>query len=472
VRKGKGDKQTPAVVRYTRIGGVTKDEKLTELRRITSFDSLAWIAVKDGWQGAFRPRTKSQFNKWADIRRLMPWQHSGVQFKRLWPIGPSAELLSRRWEELVKSDNKEELFRESRDRKVGRSYPGLREGEGKLEPIEKARSESMLEPTRYAYRSFDKQWILPDNRAGDYLRPVLWQAHSERQVYLTSLFSIPLDKGPAAVACAEIPDLDSFRGSYGAKAVLPLYRDREGTEPNILPGLLELLGETYGKEVLAEEFAGYIYAVLGHPGYTERFAKELVNRQVRAPLTKDEGLFFQAAAFGQRLIWLHTYGERMTTRDRPKGRIPKGEAKCLKAVGNGEGSYPEDFKYDAATEMLHVGNGTFGPVSAKVFGFEVSGLEVVKSWLGYRMKRRSGRRSSPLDDIRPTVWTHAFTRELLELLWVLEHTVAGYPEQAAMFERILESELFTEDELPNVPEEARKPPKAANIENEENPLFD
>ena len=45
------------------------------------------------------------------------------------------------------------------------------------------------------------------------------------------------------------------------------------------------------------------------------------------------------------------------------------------------------------------------------------------------------------------------------MLWVLEHTVAGYEEQKKLFEEVLASELFRADELPLVPESARKAPK-------------
>jgi hypothetical protein len=31
----------------------------------------------------------------------------------------------------------------------------------------------------------------------------------------------------------------------------------------------------------------------------------------------------------------------------------------------------------------------------------MSGLKVVQLWLGYRMKKRARKKSSPLDDIRP-----------------------------------------------------------------------
>ena len=50
-------------------------------------------------------------------------------------------------------------------------------------------------------------------------------------------------------------------------------------------------------------------------------------------------------------------------------------------------------------------------------------------------------------------------REFLELLWLLEKTLDGYPEQTRIFERILESDLFKANELPTVPEELRQGPK-------------
>ncbi|MCI0499069.1 MAG: hypothetical protein L0Y36_05245, partial [Planctomycetales bacterium] len=265
--------------------------------------------------------------------------------------------------------------------------------------------------------------------------------------------------GPAVVACSDIPDLDYFRGSYGAKAVLPLYRNAETTEPNLLPGLLELLKDTYSKKVSPEDFAGYLYGILAQPEYTRRFEKELTNRQIHVPLTKDGKLFFELSEFGKGLIWLHTYGQRMTGGGRAKGKTPAGSVKCKKAVSDAEDNYPEEYHYDEATQTLFVGDGTFGPVSQEVLEFEVSGLKVAQSWLGYRMKQRSGRKSSPLDEIRPKHWTHAFTRELLELLWVLEKTIDGYPKQIELFEKVLESELFSASELPDVPEEMREGPK-------------
>jgi hypothetical protein len=60
-----------------------------------------------------------------------------------------------------------------------------------------------------------------------------------------------------------------------------------------------------------------------------------------------------------------------------------------------------------------VGNSRFGPVTPEVWEFEVSGLKVVQSWLGYRMKKRARKKSSLLDDIRPERWTARMSDESL-----------------------------------------------------------
>jgi predicted helicase len=471
-RDGQENRNEPAVVRYTRING-TRTEKLTVLDDILSADSIRWEVAANDWQVPFRPQTRNVFSTWADLTDLFPWQNNGVQCKRTWIIAPCKELLQTRWTELLRADDRSVAMKESGDRTISLAQNDLFDDAVRLPAIETLRSDD--EPQNvvgYAYRSFDRQFLLADNRLISRPRPPLWGVHSKKQVYLTGLFSIPLGKGPALVVCPNIPDLDSFRGSYGAKAVIPLYRDCDGSQPNILPGLLDLLSNEYGQQVSPAEFAGYVYGVLAQPEYAQRFAEELADRYVRVPLTKDGKLFFQVAEYGQWLIWLHTYGERMSGKDRPKGRIPKGKARCLKAVPDSEDEYPNEHEYSEKASKLFVGSGSFGPVSPEVFEFEVSGLKVVKSWLGYRMRERSGRKSSPLDDIRPCVWTHEFTRELLELLWVLEQTVAGYPRQKKLLEEVLAGDLFLADELPKVHEEARKPPKVPKPGKEQPSLFE
>ena len=118
--------------------------------------------------------------------------------------------------------------------------------------------------------------------------------------------------------------------------------------------------------------------------------------------------------------------------------------------------YPADFRYDEQTQTLHVGKGEFGPVAPAVWNYSVSGLQVVKSWLDYRKREPSGKKSSPLDEIRPARWE--FGDELLELLWVLEQTIALQPAGERLLDEILASRLFTASELPQPQPHERKPP--------------
>ena len=453
----------PADIHYALIEG-TRAEKLAVLDDIDGFahSSLKWQDCPEDWQAPFRPAGKGDYFTWPLITDLMPWQHSGAQFKRTWPIAPDGELLERRWRALLASPNREHLaksFKETRDRKIQSNCSPIYDRDDAGTPlVELSKDAPIQKITRYAYRSFDRQSIIADARLGDYLRPDLWRAHSERQVYLTTLLNDHLGGGPATTACALVPDLHHFSGR-GAKDTIPLYRNFSASQANITPDLLDILNRTYQKDVTPEDLLAYVYGVLGHENYTLRFESELATRELRVPLTKDAALFEVGRALGSRLLWFHTYGERFVSEDQPRGHIPRGATKCVKRVPEDPENYPDTFNYNDASEILRVGDGEFKPVPPEVYEFEVSGLKVVQSWLKYRMKNRAGRRSSDLDDIRPERWTSQFTNELLDLLWVLEATVKTYPEQARLLEAVIEGDCFRADELPQVPDEMRKPPK-------------
>ena len=139
------------------------------------------------------------------------------------------------------------------------------------------------------------------------------------------------------------------------------------------------------------------------------------------------------------------------------GSVPQRAALCTKAVSLEQ--YPADFSYDPTMRVLRIGDGEFSPVSPDVWDYSVSGLQVVKSWLDRRKRDGSGRKSSPLDEIRPEHWE--FTEELLELLWVLEATLALQPEGAALLHEVCSSQLFTQDELPTPSSEERQSPRTA-----------
>ena len=458
LRTKKAKKDAPAKVCYTRIEG-TREQKLAALDGIDNFEAVAWRDCPDDWHAPFRPAGEGDYFAWPMLADLMPWQHSGIQLKRTWPIAPDSETLERRWRELLHAADRSEAFRETQDRAVDGTHRVALTGNDDPTPIAELPSDaSVPQVQRYAYRSFDRQYLIADGRLMSRPRPDLWHAHSDRQVYLTSLLTQFLGQGPALTACALVPDLHHF-SARGAKDVIPLYRTADASEANIPPALLDLLSEEYGRPVTPEDFAAYIYGALAQPAFTARFERELEARQVRVPITKDARLFEEVRKAGARLLYLHTYGQRFVPEGMGRGVVPNGAARCTKAVPGDVDGYPETFAYNDSTQTLRVGESEFAPVAPEVYEFEVSGLKGVQSWLKYRMKNGAGRKSSPLDHIRPMRWRSPFTTELLELLWVLEATVARYPEQESLLEAVVAGDCFCAAELPTVPDALYKPPK-------------
>ncbi len=454
VRYGEAKPEQAAMVHYKRLNG-TAEQKLQTLANIHNFTDLEWNNCLNGWTDMFLPVSDNPYWKRPLVTDLFPWQMNGMQFKRTWPISESKTVLSHRWETLLQSDDIKKAFRETRDRKISKTYPDLINPQTRLPAIAKLPKDAPIpEVKKIAYRSFDRQWAILDNRVGDYFRPDLQAAHGEQQIYLTSFLTNVLGEGSSAIATDLLPDLDHFRGSFGAKHVIPLWHDDAATHANIVDGLLPLLTQGYGIPVSPEDFFAYTYAILFSPNYVQTFWDELIIPGPRLPISKDTALFQKAVALGRQLLYLHTYGERFVPANKRKGKVKSGKARCKVGTPSIAADYPETFSYDAAAHELHVGSGVFNHVRQDVWEFSVSGLEVVKSWLGYRMKNRKGRKSSPLDDIRPTQWT--FDNELLELLWVLDGSIDLLPEVNNLLAEILQGELFAAAELPTPTKIERK----------------
>ncbi|MDH6106740.1 N-6 DNA methylase [Anabaenopsis tanganyikae CS-531] len=442
--------EVAAKVHFTRIDGTTQ-EKLAVLDNIHSFKDLQWRECPKNWTDLFLPVSDTDYWNWAKLTDLFPWQENGIQFKRKWTIGENKEVLHKRWENLINASKspgiQKKLFKETDARKISKQYSSLEDKGNLLAPIANLLSKDLpVEPIRYAYRSFDRQWALLDNRLCDRPRPNLRRSHSDQQVYMTSLLTNVLGEGSAAVVTALIPDLDHFRGSFGAKHIIPLWRNSQANQPNITPRLLEVISNILNCNIHPQDFFAYCYAILATPKYVKEFWHELETPGPRIPITKNRDLFIKVVEIGRTLVWLHTYGERFVPSGKKPGKIPIGRVRCQVGIPNTVNDYPTEFSYDVGTQELKVGKGVFENVRPEVYNFSVSGLEVVKSWLAYRMRDGAGKKSSPLDDIRPQAWQ--FDGELLDLLWVLDATVDLYPSLSSLFAEVINSELFAATEFP------------------------
>lgn len=443
VRSEPGERSRPGSVWYTRLDEAhDRGQKLATLGALRSLGELEWTAAPDGWEAPFIPAAAGGYATWPRLVDIFPWQHAGAQWKRTWPIAEAPELLTRRWRALLQAEDRAAAFRETEAWTIARARVDLFDGVTTLPPLASLPPEAPPPPLRrIAWRALDRRWCLADARLGDRLRPPLWRCHGPAQRYLTTLLSSGLSAGPAVFACAEVPDLHHFRGSFGDKGVIPLWRDAAATAANVTGGLINVLEDMYGEAVTPEALFAYVYGCLGHPGYVAALAEELAEPGPRVPLTRDAGLFARCAALGAELLQLHTYA-----------RVPAGAARCLAPVTG----MPRRFGY--ADGVLTVGEGRFEPVAPEVWSYAVSGLKPVTSWLSARMLRPGGRTSSPLDRLRPEAWPEAWTRELLELLWVIEGSLALHAAQAELFREIVAGGLVTADELPQPSAREAAPP--------------
>jgi Type ISP C-terminal specificity domain len=455
-----------ANVHYSRIEG-SREEKLVKLKNVKLFSDLPWQDCFAGAQEPFLPERAGNYFNWPLVTDLWPWQYSGTQWKRTWPIGETTDLLAARWNALVSAplNKRTELLKSTPTCNIDRIGKTFNR-DNELQSVKSLDQTSVSEtPVRYGWRTLDRHWCFPDDRFCDRPRPHAWLSQSESQVYMTSLFSGILGAGPAVSASAYVPDLHHFRGSFGGKDAIPLWRDAQATQPNIPTSLLIELKTQIGIDISAEDLFAYTYAVLSAPDYVNTYSEELTVPGPRLPITANVALFKQAVVCGRKLLWLHTYGERFVPKGEKSGRIPNGAAKSVKGIPTSPDAYPESFSWladseDSSQGVLHVGSGQLAPVSREAFEYSVSGFEVVKSWLAFRMKDRSGRKSSPLDDIRPVVWTADLSQELRQLLWVVEATIAMQADLNTMLIQIVASNTIDADSLTMPTDSERAAPGA------------
>jgi Type ISP C-terminal specificity domain/N-6 DNA Methylase len=464
---GKSHKE-PARVRFLALPKGRREEKFVALAKL-SLHGPTWADCPIGWRAPFLPAATGLWASFPAIRDLFIYNGSGVMPGRTWVISPDPASLSTRWSRLIREkdlNEKEVLFRpQLRKGKVASRH--IRKIVGQDLGTRPTRRLAILDdkdecqaPVRYGFRSFDRQWLIADARLLNDVRPILWNSHSERQVYLTALEAYSPTSGPALTITGLIPDLDHYKGSFGGRAY-PLWRDRAATQPNIWPSLLAYLANLYG-QVKAEDVMAYLAAVMAHPAFTARFKPDLVRPGLHVPLTADTKLFAEAVALGSEVIWLHCYGERFAdpAAGRPKQapRLPKDRAPTILAGGaipSAPEPLPEIMDYDPAIRRLKIGKGYVENVTPEMWAYEVSGKKVLWQWFSYRRRDRTrpviGDRRPPslLDSIQPDHWLPEYTSDLLDLLNVLGRLIALEPRQADLLARICDNPLLTADELRN-----------------------
>lgn len=459
------DPEVPATVRFRPLPTGSRESKFEALKSLT-LEPGGWNECPTGWRAPFLPESVGAWSTYPALEDLFIYNGSGVMPGRTWVIAPDAESLRMRWQTLISApkDRTEALFHphlrngepgdKHSKRVVTKGLPGY---DPRPTPVADERGDC-TPPIRYGFRSFDRQWIIPDNRLINQPNPELWEAHSGRQVYLTAPSDRSPVAGPAVTFSAAIPDLHHYNGRGGR--VFPLWRDRDAGVPNIPPNLLAHLCQAYERSVSAEDLVAYIAAVAAHPAFTARFQPDLVQPGLRIPLTADAETFAAAADLGRAVIWLHTFGERFADsgsgRPARPPRLPQGDSPRIPAAGaipREPTDMPDTIGYDAAKRRLLIGPGYVENVAPGVWAYEVSGKQVLRQWFSYRKANRArpiiGDRRPPskLGDIQPDHWIAEYTTELINVLNVIARLMDLEQSQADLLERVCFGQRISAEEL-------------------------
>ncbi len=455
------DRNTPAQLHHAALPKGKREKKFEALSKL-SLSGLGWENGASGWREPFLPEQSGAWAAFLSLGEFFEWSSPGVKTHRTWVIAPDAQSLEKRWDVLQRekdSERKEHLFHPDNDRHLTKEVK-TDLGQYHVRGVTVARDQdAVVPPIRYAFRSLDRQWIVPDHRLLSRARPDLWGVSTDRQVFLTAPEDVAPTAGPALTITGLIPDQHYYHGRGGY--VYSLWRDSTATKSNVKFSLLAHLAKMYGRAVKAEEVMAYIAAVIAHPAFTKRFKADLVRPGLRVPLTANAGLFADAVVLGSEVIWLHCYGERFAdagaARPRQAPRLNDAAPYVSKSgeIPGAPEPLPDTMDYDPATRHLKIGKGYIENVTPEMWNYEVSGMNVLRQWFSYRRRDRSRpiigdrRPPSPLDKIQPDHWLPEYTSDLIDLLNVLGRLVALEPKQADLLARICDAPLLSAEELRN-----------------------
>jgi hypothetical protein len=166
------DPDTPARVRFRSLPVGMRNDKFEAISDIT-LDSDGWTDCPSDWRAAFLPAATGEWGAFTALDDFFVYNGLGVMPGRTWVTAPDKESLEWRWDALNRErspERKELLF-----------HPHMPHGELGDRYLAKVPSESLhgqerrmmsvasdqgpvVAPIRYSFRSFDRQWIIPDYR--------------------------------------------------------------------------------------------------------------------------------------------------------------------------------------------------------------------------------------------------------------------------------------------------------------------
>lgn len=183
-------------------------------------------------------------------------------------------------------------------------------------------------------------------------------------------------------------------------------------QPNLSQPFLNDITAKLGYTPTPEAIFYYIYAIFHSPTYRSRYAEFLKIDFPRVPLTSNDKLFRQLAAYGRKLVALHLM--KAPKLDQPSTQfVEQGGNRIVDAA------HP---KYvDGKVTINRKGDG-FVKVPEEVWNFYVGGYPVCAKWL----KDRKGRTLSS-EDIAHYQRIVVALQETIHLMQKIDEVIPGFP---------------------------------------------
>ena len=434
-------------LRYRSLLG-TRDSKFSFLNACSLFDS-EWLVISGDLRNPITAEKSSAWVEFVKLSDAMPFHSYGIKQNRTWVNDPNKNTLIKRWNRLANSHiaSRGELLKETDTRSISSIGVDLASGE-ELGPINLRVNSEPVTIVRCSFRTLDRQYLLADSRVIDRPRPELWEVNGKNQIYFSAMEAHAVGEGPGLTIAPFIPDNDHFKGNSSGW-VYPIFRDLKSQEWNLLPGLLGILNAELVDSINEATFFSYIAGIAALPGFSSRFSDDLREGGIRIPVTLQRDVLVEVADLGSTVIELFTYCEKTLNRQKVQSAVRLDGGPQIMGERTVPRGMPESVVYDSESESLHLGDLVIGGVSEDVWNYQVSGMHVVKKWVGYRKAKPSAKWSSPLNDIITETWPKAWTEELLDLLHVITQLRSLESQHKILLDKVLNGPLLSNSAIKN-----------------------
>ena len=154
--------------------------------------------------------------------------------------------------------------------------------------------------------------------------------------------------------------------------IFPLYTKDSSRNENLSPEFRNFIDKHYTEHFSPEQILGYIYAVLFHKEYREKYLDFLKIDFPKIPFVESKEKFLEFSELGSSLISLHLLQDNAL--DSHIGRLQK--------IGKDESRVIEKPNYNAESKRLFINKSLyFDKVDSRVWEYKIGGYQVLDKYL-------------------------------------------------------------------------------------------